>query len=303
MSPARAGSGGHRAGNPPRGLPPDCVAVRSAAGEWIARGACAAAIGRGEADFILAGPGTRKAAPGSGRGPVARFTLEGIPAVGKRALHGGLVGPLLGGLYLGRRRALDQLRASVRLAQAGVPTPEILAVGSRRVAGFLRAQAIVAREIAGARNLHELAGERLTASRRREILDRTAVVLRDMHDAGFEHADLNLANLVWGKGGAGETLFVVDLERGRFRDSLPAGGRIRALARLVRSCEKWVPRPHRPTRREEIRFLQGYARGDGALLRTLAASLSRYRGRLGPRRLLWRLSAPGSGDRLARPSE
>ena len=235
---------------------------------------------------------------------MVRLTLEGVPAIGKRALHGGLLGPLLGGLYLGRGRALDQLRASDRLARSGVPTPEILAVGSRRVAGCFRAQAIVSREIAGARNLHELARERLSGARRREILDRAASVLRDMHDAGFEHADLNLANLVWGRGAAGETLFVVDLERGRFRDRMPAGVRVRALARLVRSCEKWVPRSRRPTRGEEARFLLGYSRGDAGLLRALAGRLGGYRRRLGARRLLWRLrSLPRSGDGLARPSE
>jgi len=271
-------------------------------GDWITRGACAAAIARGEADFILSGAGARQEAAGSGRGPLARLTLAGIPAVGKRALHGGLLGPLLGGLYLGRRRALDQLRASVRLTQAGVPTPEILAVGSRRVAGIFHAQAIVSREIPGARNLHGLAGERLSAARRREILDRTACVLRDMHDAGFVHADLNLANLVWGGAPAGETLFVVDLERGRFARPIRAGSRIRALARLVRSCEKWVAGPQRLTRREEVRFLLGYARGDRALLLWLATRLGRYRRRLGARRLVWRLRDL-LGNRLARPLE
>lgn len=288
----------------PPGLPPDCAEVRSPAGVWIARRACAAAIAGGQADFILSGAGARQAAAGSGRGPLARFTLAGIPAVGKRALHGGLLGPVLGGLYLGRGRALGQLRASVRLARAGVPTPEILAIGSRRVAGCLHAQAIVAREIEGARNLHGLAGERLTGARRREILDRTARVLRDMHDAGFVHADLNLSNLVWGRGPAGETLFVVDLEQGRFAEPIAAGARIRTLARLVRSCEKWVAASHRPSRREEARFLLGYARGDRALLRLIAGRLRRYRGRLGARRLTWRLrDRLRSGDRQAPPLE
>lgn len=278
-------------GKLPPGLPPDSVAVRTRTGDWIARGACASAIARGEADFILSGPGTRQPAAGKGRGPVARFALGGIPSVGKRALHGGLLGPLLGGLYMGSRRVLDQLRASVRLAQAGVPTPEILAVGSRRVAGFFRAQAIVAREIAGARNLHELAGESLSGARRREIVDRAAGVLRDMHDAGFDHADLNLANLVWGRGRAGETLFVVDLDRGRFRKVMSVDRRIRSLARLVRSCEKWMPDSRRPTRREEVRFLLGYTRSDRGLLRAIATPLGRYRSRLGARRLSWRLRA------------
>ena len=271
----------------PRDLPPDCLEVRSAAGAWIARRECAPAIQRGEADFILSGPGARHSAAGSGRGPLARFTLAGLPAVGKRALHGGLLGPLLRGMYLGRRRAVDQLRAAARLAGAGVPTPEILAVGSRPVAGLFCAQAIVAREIAGARNLHDLAGEPLAGARRREILKKTAGLLRDMHDAGFLHADLNLANLVLGGGPAGERVWVVDLERGRFAGQVTVGGRIRVLARLLRSCEKWVAKRLRLTPREEVRFLRIYARGDRILLRQLVTRLSRFRRRLGARRLSW----------------
>ena len=273
----------------PLDLPPDCLAVRSAGGDWIVRRECAAAIERGEADFILHGPGARHSAAGSGRGPLARLMLAGIPAVGKRALHGGLLGRLLGGLYLGRRRALDQLRATSRLSRAGVQTPEILAIGTRRVAGLFCAQAVVAREIAGARNLHHLAGERLSEARRRDILEKTAVLVRRMHDAGFLHADLNLANLVLGDGPAGESLWAVDLERGRFAVEVPARRRIRVLARLLRSCEKWVANPFRPTPREEVRFLRVYARGDRVLLRELVTRLSRFRRRLRVRRLSWRL--------------
>ncbi|MBI1952003.1 MAG: hypothetical protein HYS34_11660 [Acidobacteria bacterium] len=284
----------------PPDLPPDCRAVRSAGGDWIVRRECAAAIERGEADFILHGPGARHSAAGSGRGPLARLTLAGIPAVGKRALHGGLLGRLLGGLYLGRRRALDQLRAASRLARAGVPTPEILAIGTRRAAGLFRAQAIVAREIAGARNLHRLAMERQADARRRVILEKAADALRRMHDAGFLHADLNLANLVLGAGTAGETVWVVDLERGRFADEVTAGGRIRVLARLLRSCEKWVTGSLRPTPREEVRFLRFYARGDRALLRQLVSRLSPRRRRLLVRRLSWRLL---SFARSTRPLE
>lgn len=288
----------------PRDLPPDYLEVRSPAGAWIARRECAAAVERGEADFILSGRGERHAAAGSGRGPLARFTLAGLPAVGKRALHGGLLGPVLGGLYLGRRRSLDQVRAAARLARAGVPTPEILAVGSRRVAGLFCVRAIVAREIAGARNLHELAEDRPPPARRRDILEKTADLLRNMHDAGFLHADLNLANLVLERGPGEERVCVVDLERGRFVGTITAAGRIRALARLLRSYEKWVADRLRLGPREEIRFLRRYARGDRALLRELVRRLARYRVRLGVRRLSWRLfSSARSGNRLARPLE
>ncbi len=79
--------------------------------------------------------------------------------------------------------------------------------------------------------------------------------------------------------------WVVDLERGRFAGEVPAGGRIRVLARLLRSCEKWVADPLRPTPRDEVRFLRFYAGGDRVLLR-----VNVYEDVLGP-------EIPGGGQR------
>jgi len=270
----------------------------------MARVDCAHGIEKGEADFLLSGPGTRHAVPGSGRGPIVRFTLAGRSAVGKRFLHGGLIGHLLGGLYLGGSRAIDQVRAAARLQGAGVPTPEVLAGGSRRAAWLFRAQAIVTRELAGAQNLFELAQTRTVPCHRREILAKCADVLQAMHEAGFLHADLNVTNLVLERGPDGETMHVLDLDRGSFVAALSLTHRFRSLARLLRSYEKWIADRLRLTAREEILFLRRYCRGNRELLRVLRGRLARYRARLGLRRISWRLlAAARSGDRLARPRE
>jgi hypothetical protein len=148
------GASGARA---PEGWPASFEEVRSPAGSWVARRECAGAIASGQADFLLLDAPGRAAAPGAGRGVVATFDLGGSPVVGKRALHGGLLGRLLRDLYLGRGRGLSQIAVADRLERAGVPTPPILAVGSRRRLGFLYAQAIVSRAIPGALNLYEAA--------------------------------------------------------------------------------------------------------------------------------------------------
>jgi len=235
---------------------------------------------------------------------MARFVLAGRSAVGKRALHGGLLGPLFGRLYFGKRRALDQLRAAVRLERAGVSTPAVLAVGSARAFGPLCTQAIVTRKLEGAQNLYELAGGAPPRRRRRDLLLLCADLLRRLHDAGFLHADLNVSNLVLESDSAGEILHVVDLDRGRFRRIVSPEERLGNLARLLRSYEKWVAWRLRLSRREEIYFLRCYGGRNHELVRFLAKRLDRYRSRLGLRRLRWRLTAaPGSKNRFAGPLE
>ena len=278
------------------------VEVRSPAASWIARRECADAIRRGEADVLFDESRGGTARAGSGRGPMARLVLAGLPAVGKRALHGGLLGPLLGRLYLGRRRAVEQVRTALRLERAGVATPAVLAVGSARAFGPFCAQAIVTRRLEGAQNLYEAACSAPERVRRGDVLLLCAGLLRRLHDAGFLHHDLNVSNLVLERGHAGETLHVVDLDRGRFHRTVSAQERLGNLARLLRSYEKWIAGKVRLSRREEVRFLRGYAGRDRELARFLAEGLARYRSRLGLRRLRWRLAGgAGSEDRLAGP--
>ncbi len=285
----------------PRELTSHYVEVRSPAASWIAARDCAEAIARGAADFLFEGRPRVPIETGSGRGPIARFSLAGKAAVGKRALHGGLLGPLLGGLYLGNRRAMDQVRVTVRLRSAGVATPEMLAAGTERVLGPLRAHAIVNRELPGGRNLLELAGDAPARPVRREFLVECAGLVRRMHEAGFQHADLNVGNLVLERVGEGSVLNVVDHDRGRFRRVVTPRQRLGNLARLLRSYEKWIAPRLRLSGREEILFLRCYAGSDRALLRRLVHALSEYRSRLDPRRIRRHHAVSRSKDRLAGP--
>jgi len=280
------------------------VRIRSPRGVWKTRAECAALIEKGEADFLLSGSGARHGVTGSGRGPIVRFCLAGRRAVGKRCLRGGLLGPLLGGLYLGEGRALRQVEAAARLQRAGVPTPDVLAAGSRRAACLFRAQAVVTRELAGAQNLLDLAPICASRLRRRGLLLMCADLVRAMHQAGFLHADLNVSNLVLERGPDGEILNVLDLDGGRFVVELSTTDRFRNLARLLRSYEKWIAERVRLTPREEVLFLRRYCGHERDRLRELLGRLARYRARLTLRRISWRMSAGArSGGRSLRPRE
>jgi hypothetical protein len=275
---------------PDRRRPPSGFrCVRSPRAAWLARPECVEEIRAGRADLLLLGRGRRDPRPGGGRGPLARLELAGAPALGKRALHGGLLGRLFGGIYLGRRRALAQIDAAERLDRAGVPTPELLAIGWRPALGPFGAVAIVTRAIPGAQNLYEAARDDAPWRRRRVILETSGALVRRMHDAGFRHADLNVTNLVLGRGPDGDRVHVVDLDRGRFLGRLGPSERFRGLARLLRSYEKWMAGRFRLSPREELLFLRAYCKGDRDMASYLGRRLRRYRARLGPRRLAWLL--------------
>lgn len=265
-----------RAGRPPGQTPHGYAVVRSAAGTWVARRDCALAIERGAADRLLQGRARRAKRAGTGRGPMARLDLLGQAAFGKRAVHGGLAGLFMGGLYFGPGRALAQIETAERLLQAGIPTPEVLAVGWRRALLFFAAQAIVTRAVPGAENLYEAAQD-ASVRRRRAILEACADLVRRMHDSRFVHADLNVTNLVLERGSERERMFVLDLDGGRFTKCLAPSERLAGLSRLLRSYDKWIAGGWPLSRREEILFLRSYCRSDRALLRHLQPRLQRHR--------------------------
>jgi tRNA A-37 threonylcarbamoyl transferase component Bud32 len=256
--------------------------VRSPAGVWLALESAAGHLAAGEADALLAGRPARLSGGGRGRAPVMRFALGGRPVVGKRLVHGGLLGPILGPIYPGRRRAWSQAPLADRLRAAGVATPRVVASGARRVAGPFWRLALLTEEIPAARNLLDLARAPIGVAARRRVLDLTAGAVRSLHDAGFLHADLNLANLVLEGGsaidrdGAGAArVQVIDLDRGRFTAPIRHADRVAMLARLLRSCRKWLAADQRPGWRERLRFLCRYAGGDRRLARRLRDDLGR----------------------------
>lgn len=138
--------------------------------------------------------------------------------------------------------------------------------------------------------------------RRRTILNCVAGMVRKLHEVGFQHADLNVTNLVFGEGSEGARLHVVDLDRGRYRGELGLAPRFRALARLLRSYEKWIAPITPLTPREELLFLRIYCRDNAPLMRRLRRALRAYRAWLRLRRLAWggsrfRRPGPPTGDR------
>jgi tRNA A-37 threonylcarbamoyl transferase component Bud32 len=259
-------------------------------GSWQVRADCLAGMAGVPTRDLLSGRRDRDVGgSGSGRGGITRFDLAGRHAVGKRSLRGGLFGPMLGGLFWGTERALRPIGLARSLRQDGVLTPEVLAAGSRRLLGPLHAHALITEAIPGGLNLLE-ALRRQPSGTDPGLLNAAAGTIRSMHEAGFLHADLNLANLVVEHGPSGLRVHIIDLDRGRLVSPMTPALRARNLARLLRSYEKWMAHDRPLDRGEAIGFLRGYCGSDEILLQYLLERLRRYRSGLNPRRLLWRWS-------------
>jgi len=209
----------------------------------------------------------------AGRGATATLELSGgLRLRLKQLRRGGSLAFLWRERFCGVRRLLDNLRIPLEAAGRGVATPLpvalLLVPGPPGLArGWLGTE-----EIEGVADL----ASRFAAGRSPERREMESVLrtVRQMHDVGLDHRDLNLGNLLLQVADAGATrTWVCDLDGARLLDG-PVGfePRQRALRRLERSYVK-ICAPRAPS--EEIRdgLYRFYAEGD----RGLASRLERGR--------------------------
>ncbi len=236
-------------------------------------------------------------APRRGRGAAPSVPLTPDQSVVlRRYQHGGLLARLTGSLFLGPGRALSELRVTARAEASGAPVPRVLCLVLWPALGPLWSALIGTREERGACDLLDA----VEASRQpRESIALARAVgtaIRKLHDAGVEHRDLQLRNILV-TGGDAKRIVVVDLDRAVFHryGRVPAGARARNLGRLARSATKTGLWGGRIGPRELAAFSGAYTAGDRTLRRELRALIPRERARLAAHRLTYpfrRVSPP-----------
>ncbi len=243
-----------------------------------------------------------------GRGPNWLVAGEGWPGrVRLRPLrHGGALGRWLGARFLSPRRCEREFRITRMLRERGAPIPVAALTLSRRRGPFWRpmlgtlnretardARAWLGTETDGPRPLEPLA---------REI----ARSLRRFHDAGAEHGDLHLGNVLLESTPTGPRAWLVDLDRTVLHRRITTRQRMRDCMRLWRSIEK-AGREDWLHPRLQAAFLAGYCDGDRALRQGLLEAGRRELRRLRRHRLGWRLRrgwlAAGVGALLLAPGD
>lgn len=178
----------------------------------------------------------------SGRGVIYSVELPGITAtqvVVRRNRHGGLLGSLTGEYFLAPTRAPFELTTSLRLAAAGIPTPEVIAYAIYPAAGILARSDVMTRRLPEGGDLPEV--WKMTGKAGRDpVLAAVARLLKALAVAGAWHADLNLKNIYIAGSGGALTAYLLDVDRVTFPGG--SGIAVRNLARLARSARKWRDR-------------------------------------------------------------
>lgn len=225
----------------------------------------------------------------TGRAGLGRIELGAAGAAIVRPLvRGGLVGLVVRRRSLDPGRALAELRLCAEASARGASVLEVLAAVTRRD-GVGYTHGLVTREVVAARDL--LAALRASEGPRARgrALAAAGRAIRRLHDAGVDHVDLNLKNVLLRADG--EAL-ILDLDRCRLTPG-PASERVRQrnLLRLLRSWRKLAAAEARSVQaRDPLRLARAYARGERELLRRLVSAGRRARFPL--HRLRWRLLPP-----------
>ena len=214
-----------------------------------------------------------------GRTPHPSIPLKGEKRMVIRLYsHGGLLRSLTRDLYLCGARSIQELALTEKIISSGIPTIQPIGAIHRFVFTLFYKAYLLSLEISGAKDLmqyfHEIgphpSRERLL-HKRRTILS-AGLLVRQFHEAGFFHADLQLKNILV----SGERLFLIDFDHSYQKDVLTTGEKKKNLIRLNRSVEKWRQLGLPITRTDRLRFFRAYAEKDEEMRETMKKALRTY---------------------------
>jgi len=203
---------------------------------------------------------------------------EGKRVVLRQYSHGGLLRAITGNLYFFGARSLRELALTEEIRSCGIPTiPSIGAIHNCIFFPFYQAY-FLSVEVPHAMDLIQyFNGINARPSRediflKRKTIRSVGLLVRQFHQAGFFHGDLQLKNILV----AGDQLLLIDFDRSYRKSTLSARERKKNLLRLNRSVEKWRRLGLPITRTDRWRFFSAYAGDDEKIRETMAKTLRSY---------------------------
>jgi hypothetical protein len=236
----------------------------------------------------------------NGRTPHPSIPLkEGKRMVVREYSHGGLLRAITGNFYFSGARSFRELAVTEEIRSCGIPTIEPIGA-IHQVTGFppLYRAYLLTLEVPGALNAIqyiEKIGKNPNQERllhKRKMIVNSSLLIRQFHQSGFFHQDLQLKNILV----AGDWLLLIDFDRSYRKSTLSARERMRNLLRLNRSVEKWRRLGLSFTRTDRCRFFLAYAGDDKEIKDRMVKTLRTYSLRFLFYRLGWTIEEiVGSG--------
>ena len=191
---------------------------------------------------------------------------DGKRMVLRKYSHGGLLRAITGNLFFFffGARSFRELALTEEIRSCGIPTiPTIGAIHHWIFFPFYQAY-FLSLELPRAMDLIQYFNEieappsRENISSKRKMIRSLGFLIRQFHQAGFFHGDLQLKNILV----AGDQLLLIDFDRSYRKSTLSVKERLRNLLRLNRSVEKWRRFGLPITRTDRLRFFLAYAGND-----------------------------------------
>jgi len=183
---------------------------------------------------------TSARAGASGRASTALLEIPGADErlVLRRLRHGGLLGPLLRGAFLGLKRPIRELSVTARLRAAGAPVPRPALVAGRHLLGPLWSAVVATVFEPGSVDALAFLQSAPEPARLLQACEAIGLAVRRFHDAGGRHGDLHVKNVLVRETGSSIEALVIDLDKARVTPGLAPGERMSQLMRLFRSLLK-----------------------------------------------------------------
>jgi 3-deoxy-D-manno-octulosonic acid kinase len=192
--------------------------------------------------------------------------------------HGGMLRSITRNLYLFGMRSFRELALTEEIRSCGIPTiPSIGAIHHRIFFPFYQAF-FLSLEVPRAIDLIQYFQEigrhpsRENLSLKRKTIHLVGLLIRQFHQAGFFHGDLQLKNILI----TGDHPLLIDFDRSYRKPTLSIQERMRNLLRLNRSVEKWKCLGLPITRTDRWRFFLAYAGDDKKIRKAMEKAVQTY---------------------------
>lgn len=185
-----------------------------------------------------------------GRGAVHLLGTPRGELVAKRMSRGGLIGGMFRESYADPWRPAREAALAEALLRRGCRTPPVVVVrATRRSGGTWRLELATERVMGGRDLLDVLRATHAAGASPAELAARIGTTLLALHEAGLEHRDLQVKNLLVPPDAG--PLVVLDLDGCELRDPLESARRATGLLRMLRSLAKHGLLPRRGARPRE----------------------------------------------------
>ncbi|MDP6924560.1 MAG: lipopolysaccharide kinase InaA family protein [Candidatus Scalindua sp.] len=212
--------------------------------------------------------------------------------------HGGMVGKIFKDFFCDDMRPLRELSVCEAASKGGINTTEIIAIVKSKAFGPLYKFRLVTREITESTDLIELllhSEENGLFEQKKQIIDKLAKAVNDMHNVGIYHADLHLKNILVRSGpGGGVQVYIIDLDKSGQHEKISFESKMKNIMRLDRSVVK-LRRKNRElfsktfpvSKTDRVRFLKKYIELDSGSDKPIRHYLQSYNSNHALHKLWW----------------